>query len=82
MIARVTRLGTDEPQLPISLALAKAHLHKTQDDEDELIQMYLEAAVEWAEDQMNRAVTRRRYRVARRRFPGGTSARPGSPSPG
>ena len=69
---RITLLSSSpEPELPITLDMAKAHLRITDDDEDDLINAYIDACVGWAEHESHRAIARRQYLVVRDQFPVG-----------
>lgn len=71
MTHRITRVSGADPQLPVTLEQVKAHLRITQDAEDELLNLYLIAAVDWCEEVTHRAINQRSYLVVDDDFPSG-----------
>lgn len=69
MAQRITRVAGDPPQLPITIEQAKAHIRSTSDTEDEILETYINAALEWAEERTNRAIAQRSYLVVNDKFP-------------
>ena len=69
MTHRITKVSEAAPQLPVTLAEVKAHLHITIDTEDSLLNMYLNGAIEWCEEVTHRAITQRSYLIVRNKFP-------------
>lgn len=68
--ARIQVLSTSpEPQPAVTLEEVKAHLKVTIDAEDELLKIYIDAAIKWCEEEANRAITPRQYRISLDRFP-------------
>lgn len=72
---RVTPLAEID-QYPADLEEVKGHLRVTEDVEDAMLRIYLQAATEWAEDFTNRAIALRTYLVVRDAFPVGPWALP------
>lgn len=69
MIDRITKLDSPTAQLPITINTFKQHARWDLDIEDPLIQLYMQAATEWAEEQTRRAIMQRNYLVVRDQFP-------------
>lgn len=69
MIDRITKLDSPNAQPPITINTFKQHSRYELDLEDALIQLYMGAATEWAEEQTRRAIMQRNYLVVRDRFP-------------
>lgn len=58
---------------PVDLALLKQHARVEHDDEDELLQLYLDSAAEWAEEYCRRSFVRRQHVYQLDGFPEGDS---------
>lgn len=62
--------GSPEPDPPISLDLARQHCAADEGNElDDLLELYIQAAVSWAEGAMHRAILARTHRWILRGFP-------------
>jgi uncharacterized phiE125 gp8 family phage protein len=59
----------DASPFPLSLSLVKAHLREDSDDFDDIITLYMRAAVEWAEGAMKRTIYSRAHSWVLDSFP-------------
>ena len=62
---------TAPEQEPVTLEQLKGHLKITHDEEDDILRIYLRAAVQWCEDFTNRALVTQQWKWVLQDFPWG-----------